>query len=181
MADVLNRATLQLRTSVNTPDFPVTLYVINPDLTPVAGVPQKYWTLTGDALSEMDAAGKAVVDAVDLAAHNAQLEQLFRDRLRAPGPPLAGAFNEVLTVGLDVIVTIDTVVVNDVTPVDADPALTKTVKVTYIHNKTSDAFSIKVYEKVPSGDYGDLAADEEFAAVFGEWAVGPAGTVLTPV
>lgn len=40
----------------------------NPDLTPVTGVPNKYWVLTGDILSEMDQAAKDAVDAAEAAA-----------------------------------------------------------------------------------------------------------------
>ena len=63
MADVLNRTTLQYLQSVNTPDYPVVDWVINPDLSGVAGVPQKYWKLTGDVVSEMSQAEKDAVDA----------------------------------------------------------------------------------------------------------------------
>lgn len=63
MADVLHRTTLQFLTSVNTPDYPSGTWVINPDMSPVAGVPQKYWKLTGDVVSEMSQAEKDVVDA----------------------------------------------------------------------------------------------------------------------
>jgi len=68
MADVLNRTTLQYLRSVNTPDYPTVDWVINPDLTPVVGVPQKYWKLTGDILSEMTQPEKDAVDAAEAAA-----------------------------------------------------------------------------------------------------------------
>lgn len=63
MADVINRTTLEQRFSVNTPDFPTSDWIINPDLSGVSGVPQKYWKVVGDTVVEMDAAEKAVVDA----------------------------------------------------------------------------------------------------------------------
>lgn len=63
MADVLHRQTLELRRSVNTPDFPPEEWVINPDLSAVAGVLPRYWKLTGDVVSEMSPEEKAVVDA----------------------------------------------------------------------------------------------------------------------
>lgn len=63
MADVLNRTTLQYLQSVNTPDYPVGDWVINPDLSGVTGVAQKYWKLTGDVVSEMSQAEKDAVDA----------------------------------------------------------------------------------------------------------------------
>jgi len=78
MADVLNRTTLQYLRSVNTPDFPVLDWVINPDLTAVVGVPQKYWKLTGDIVSEMTQPEKDAVDAAEAAAvllTSAEVEQ----------------------------------------------------------------------------------------------------------
>ena len=62
MANVLHRTTFEYKLSVNTPDFPIGTWVINPDLSPVSGVPKKYWKLTGDILSEMSAGEKSVVD-----------------------------------------------------------------------------------------------------------------------
>jgi hypothetical protein len=40
----------------------------DPDLTAVGGVPEKYWVLTGDVVSEMDQASKDAVDAAIAAA-----------------------------------------------------------------------------------------------------------------
>lgn len=66
MATVLNRTTKQLLTSANTPDHPSNDWIINPDLSSVSGVPPKYWVITGDVVSVMDAATQAIVDATDL-------------------------------------------------------------------------------------------------------------------
>ena len=66
MSDVLNRSTLELLRSVNTPDYPEAQWVINPDLSPVAGVPKKYWKLVGDVLQPMSAVERAPIDASDL-------------------------------------------------------------------------------------------------------------------
>ena len=63
MSDALNRETLAYLRSINTPDYPVESWVINPDLSAVEGVPPRYWKLTGDAVSEMSQAEKDVVDA----------------------------------------------------------------------------------------------------------------------
>lgn len=68
MASVLNRTTVEFLASVNTPDFPTQDWIINPDLTAVAGQPTKYWVITGDVVSLMDAAARAVVDAAELEA-----------------------------------------------------------------------------------------------------------------
>lgn len=45
MASVLNRTTKEFKRSANTPDFPVADWIINPDLTAVAGAPIKYWII----------------------------------------------------------------------------------------------------------------------------------------
>jgi len=68
MASVLNRTTKQYFLSVNTPDFPKSDWLINPDLTTVAGVPVEYWKITGDTVSEMDQSEKDAVDAVLIVA-----------------------------------------------------------------------------------------------------------------
>ena len=69
MGSVLNRATLEFLGRVNVPDHLTEDWVINPDLSPVSAVPQKYWTLTGDVLSEMSQGEKDVVDVADLPAY----------------------------------------------------------------------------------------------------------------
>lgn len=74
MAAVLNRTTLQYLPSVNTPDYPVLQWVIEPDLSAVVGVPHRYWKLTGDVVSEMTAPEKAAVDA-DLLAYSRKRAQ----------------------------------------------------------------------------------------------------------
>lgn len=65
MASALNRTTKQFYGSVNTPDFSVDIWIINPDMTPVAGFPSKYWIITGDVVSLMTQGQR---DAVDDAA-----------------------------------------------------------------------------------------------------------------
>lgn len=64
MATVINRTTAQLLFSVNTPDFPTTDWLINPDLTAVMGVPHEYWKVSGDTVVEMSQSEKDEVDAV---------------------------------------------------------------------------------------------------------------------
>ena len=68
MANVLNRTTLEYRPSVNTPEYPDPPWLANPDLSAVAGVPVKYWNLTGNIVSEMTPAQKAIVDANEASA-----------------------------------------------------------------------------------------------------------------
>lgn len=67
MADVVNRITKEFILSVNTPDYPVEDWIINPDLTAVEGIPQKYWKIIGDTIVEMNQSEK---DAVDLNIEN---------------------------------------------------------------------------------------------------------------
>lgn len=45
MSDVLNRATGQFLRSVNTPNFDVADWIINPDLSAVTGQPVRYWVI----------------------------------------------------------------------------------------------------------------------------------------
>lgn len=75
MAHVLNRTTKQFIRSVNTPDFDVADWIINPDLTAVAGQPSRYWLIAGDVVSLMGAPAQAVVDA-DIAAAKVAVEKV---------------------------------------------------------------------------------------------------------
>ncbi len=62
MAEVVHRLLKTHLTSVNTPDFPVSDWIHNPDLSAVEGVPSIYWKITGDTITEMDSLEKAAVD-----------------------------------------------------------------------------------------------------------------------
>lgn len=75
MSNVVNRVTKQYLTSVNTPDFPSSQWIVNPDLSAVGGFPSRYWILTGDVVTLMSQAQR---DAVD--------DQLFTDGMAAIGP-----------------------------------------------------------------------------------------------
>lgn len=68
MANVLNRVTKEYRASVNDPDYPVIDWIINPDLSAVAGWPPRYWVITGDNVSLMSQAQRDAVDAAELTA-----------------------------------------------------------------------------------------------------------------
>jgi hypothetical protein len=68
MGDVLHRQTKELRRSVNTPDYDVAEWLVNPDLSPVAGVPQSRWIVDGNAVRPPNSIEAAAFDAVDLAA-----------------------------------------------------------------------------------------------------------------
>ena len=64
MSTVLNRTTKRLIQSANTPDYPTADWIINPDLSAVAGVNSKYWKISGDVVSEMSAGEKTTEDDV---------------------------------------------------------------------------------------------------------------------
>lgn len=63
MASVLNRTSKQFIDSANTPDYPVAEWIINPDLSAVAGYPSQYWIITGDIVTLMDQSARDAVDA----------------------------------------------------------------------------------------------------------------------
>jgi len=67
MANVLHRTTKQYLQSLNTPDYPVLDWIINPDLSSVGIFQSRYWIITGDVVTLMDQAGRDVVDADILA------------------------------------------------------------------------------------------------------------------
>ena len=62
MATVLNRISLELLRSVNTPDYPEEEWIINPDLSAVEGVDRKYWKIDVDTVLPMDEAEQAAYD-----------------------------------------------------------------------------------------------------------------------
>lgn len=63
MATVLEKSTMRILESVNTPDYPETDFIINPDLSAVAGVPEKYWTIKDNTVAAIPAEEQATVDA----------------------------------------------------------------------------------------------------------------------
>jgi hypothetical protein len=77
MANVLNRTTLELRLKVSEKEYPVSEWIINPDLSAVQGVPVDYWLITGDQVKEMDASERAAVDAEMLPIEKAAKTQKF--------------------------------------------------------------------------------------------------------
>lgn len=56
MANVLHRTSGQYFESVNTPEYDELDWLINPDLSQVAGVQSKYWKVVGDTVVEMSEA-----------------------------------------------------------------------------------------------------------------------------
>jgi len=80
MAIVLHRESLELRRSVNTPDFPRTEWIINPDLSAVEKVPRKYWRIDAERVVEMSSAEKAAVDQAELDTLKAAKLEELRDK-----------------------------------------------------------------------------------------------------
>jgi len=71
---LLNRTTKELTDILGpNPSFDPSVYIHNPDLSGVVGVPIKYWKITGDVVSEMTTEEKAVVDAAELAAEKVRV------------------------------------------------------------------------------------------------------------
>ncbi len=186
MADILHKETAEYRLRQDTGKFvpPFTdRWFINPPVGHMGGIPNKYWHIDAETLPvrEKTQTEKDVVDAAELASHNVQTKAVFKQRLQSSAvKPLAGYSNTVDIAGLAITVNINSVVVADATTIVADPTLTKTVKVCYVFNETSDEFEIIVFERT-DGLYEELAGDEEIFACLGEWGVGPAGTELLPV
>lgn len=79
MANVLHRTTKVYLVSVNTPDYPEATWIINPDVTAVAGWPTRYWVITGDAVSLMSQAQRDAVDAALLDAARTATAAAFDD------------------------------------------------------------------------------------------------------
>ncbi len=77
MASVLNRTTKEFRASANTPDFPVADWIINPDLTAVAGAPIKYWIIDPPASDTVRLAtvGEKLIIDNQIAADQEQAEK----------------------------------------------------------------------------------------------------------
>lgn len=80
MANVLNRNTglvapygKDYRTSVNSPDFPTSEWIINPDLSAVQGFDTIYWDINGDNVTLADFATRQARDA-EIAAATAVAE-----------------------------------------------------------------------------------------------------------
>lgn len=185
MADVVHKVTAEYRKIVDTWFYippRSDRWFINPPVDHLALVPEKYWHVDAETLPirEKTPAEKAVVDQAALDNKNSNTEAVIKSRLATPIAPLLGLSTSVVIAGLQMTVSINTVVVDDVTNVAADPSLTKRVNVTYVYNETSDTFSIEVWEKT-DGAYEDLDDDEELAGDLGEWETVAAGTVLTPV
>lgn len=86
MASALNRVTKQFISSGNTPDYPISEWIINPDISSVKDFNRKYWIISGDIVSLMTQEQRDSVDTQQLAdfTANEKTEQKTRvdvDRL----------------------------------------------------------------------------------------------------
>lgn len=70
VADVINKATMEIRRSVSTPDYPPATWKVNPDLSAVNGQPTRHWVWNAlaDRPELMTAPERAAVDAARLSA-----------------------------------------------------------------------------------------------------------------
>lgn len=69
MSVVINRATRQVIRRANTPDYSSTDWIINPDLSKVDGIPDKYWQIVGDEVLPVDAATRSNIDFLEREDH----------------------------------------------------------------------------------------------------------------
>lgn len=60
---VINRTTFQFINNVDGKSYDPKVWLVNPNLDSVSGVPKQYWQVVGDTVVEMDANQKAVADA----------------------------------------------------------------------------------------------------------------------
>jgi hypothetical protein len=77
MGNYVHRTTKQYLQSVSPNDLPEPLanYIEDPDLSSVVGVPNIYWVITGDVITEMTQGQKDIVDAALLSdSRNAAIE-----------------------------------------------------------------------------------------------------------
>ena len=88
MANVLNRTTgltlpyqKDYRESVNTTDFPAADWIVNPDLSAVAGFDSIYWDISGDSVVLVNQGTRNTRDAEIAAFLQGQQEQSAKDNL----------------------------------------------------------------------------------------------------
>lgn len=65
------------RESVNTPDFPPSEWIINPDISALRGVDEKYWKADGDRVVAMSQSEKDAVDLAELTAAKQARQDAF--------------------------------------------------------------------------------------------------------
>lgn len=180
MSSVINRTTLAYKTSVNTPDYSETEWIINPDLSGVSEVPQKYWKIVGDDVVEMDQAEKDAVDAAIAEQARLAVESMLKTEVLPAD--YSGRLNVSCKAKDMTITTIITDLnVTDQTVVVADTTLTKYVLISLVYDLATDSFHIRAFEKT-DGVYASLDPDEYLVQQdIAEWYVVANGTELVEV
>ena len=131
-----------------------------------------------DTLSSGD---KTALDGV-VAAHAGTATKSIQEGIKQQilSDPLNGLLVTVTASGLVITADIEDLVDNDQTTIVADPTDTKFVKVCYVYNESTDAFSLEVYEKT-TGQYAALAPPEVLVRDIKEFSVVANGTDLVEV
>lgn len=179
MSNVINRATLEYRTSVNTPNFPTDTWIINPDLSALTNVPTKYWKISGDLVLEMNASEKAVVDAAFTTQSGTVLQNSITNVINPD--PLAGISSSVVVSGgLSLVTNVQNLITNDVTTIVPSTTGTKNVLISVVYNTVSGTFFVVPREKVAE-NYADLLEDEILTKDLAEFYVVASGSTLIPI
>lgn len=179
MANVLHRTTLEYKTSVNTPNFPVETWIINPDLTSVSGIPNKYWKISGDNVLSMNSSEMASVDQFFNTQSGTQFKSTILNII-APDP-FAGVSGTVsVSGGLNLVTNIPNLIFNDVTTVSSDPSFTKNVRISVVYSTVSGTFGVVAREKT-TDNFSELLDKELLTKDLAEFFVVANGSTLTPV
>ena len=126
--------------SANTPDFSLTDWLINPNLSALTGVPVKYWKITGGTtVEEMTSGEKALVDA----------------ELTPPVTEFAGVASVVSTT---TSTTFQTKL--EVTGQKAAGEYLVFVSYGWNFNSTTGNFEARVQEDVDGGGYANIGEDQ---------------------
>lgn len=177
MSDVVNRTTVQYLKSVHTPNFPDADWIINPDLSALASVPQKYWKISGDTVLEMNTTEKETVDDTALAASVSAKETDLKGRFVHPDLISELGLTAVPT-GLVIDMESTKLDITDSVTVVADPDDTKEVRCRLKYDDASDTFSFQVDEKTTS-EFAELEDDETLISEVKIFSLVAAGTSLT--
>ncbi len=77
MSTVVNRVTLEVKVSVNTPEYPPSDWLINPT---IPDAPKRYWIVEGDGLREATEEEKGPIDVEYLAQQKESRIQELREQ-----------------------------------------------------------------------------------------------------
>ena len=103
MAVVLHRDTKQIIRSANTADYRDGNWLINPDMSRVRGVSQRYWKVIGNEVYAMTAAERIVVDNELAVDERRELESILKEvavglsRLGSTETEISAAVSSALT------------------------------------------------------------------------------------